>query len=839
MRKKQERKKTGRGKIPRAAAILLSCSLALAAPPCGPGGHAAGAEAGQEPQTAERRQAGQEPQTAERRQAGQEPQTAERPQAGEAGHPRGTAPGEKGFSYRLRYGDAAGADATGRRRAGGQEPWAEITAYSGAGTEITIPGTIDGKEVKSIGKGAFKGNMDITRVTIAEGITSIGHEAFSGCGNLEAVSIPSTIASWDDAYGNGYDSRAFEGCTALRELTLAEGLGILGQKAFSGCTALEEVALPSTIAECHNQVFSGCTALKSLELREGIREIGYQAFAGCTSLEEADIPSTIERWGKVRASGVMSTPRDCAPFLGCASLKRITLREGLETLNGFQGCRECPLVTEIDIPASVEDTAYAFTDCTGLEKVNIQEGPERIGEGAFRGCTGLREMLVPDTVASVGATAFKGCTSLERLVLPASVTELEGSITAGCSSLKELYLLAESVKWYQGLGLASGGVLYCLEGSGTYGLYRANMPEGGQQSLAPVPPAGAGAEGCTLAYDGEAHAGVEVKGTEEGDIIRCRMNGGSWQEEVPEITEPGTYSISVTVKRFRPGEPMKYSSLKAVSQIRKRQHSLHLPDVEAEEGEPYEVAGTGYGGTQEPAYCYYRDEACQQACGGKPEAAGVYYVRAEVPETDYDAPVKSNVAKITIRGKNPGNSPAPGGELGSGPGSSPSPDPGGTAPGSSPAPSPGGNAPGNSPAPSPGGTAPGNSPSPNPGGNAPGNTPGTSPSGSGQKGQDKKTAKAPKIKKVSLAGVKPGKRKATVRWKKVPGASGYQVQAALNRKFTKGKKTYAVKKAKATKKTIRKLRRKKKYFVRARAYRSVKGRKYYGSWSRAKSVKVK
>lgn len=83
------------------------------------------------------------------------------------------------------------------------------------------------------------------------------------------------------------------------------------------------------------------------------------------------------------------------------------------------------------------------------------------------------------------------------------------------------------------------------------------------------------------------------------------------------------------------------------------------------------------------------------------------------------------------------------------------------------------------------------------------------------------------------------KKTIQVQWKKLSGITGYQVQVALNKKFKKGKKTYTVKKAKTTKKTIKKLKRKKKYYVRVRAYKTVKGKKYYGKWSKAKTVKVK
>ena len=97
-----------------------------------------------------------------------------------------------------------------------------------------------------------------------------------------------------------------------------------------------------------------------------------------------------------------------------------------------------------------------------------------------------------------------------------------------------------------------------------------------------------------------------------------------------------------------------------------------------------------------------------------------------------------------------------------------------------------------------------------------------------------------KAKKVTLKKVKSTKKKTIlVRWKKVSGVTGYEIQISANKKFKKGIKKYIVKKAKTTKKTIKKLKSKKKYYVRVRAYKKVSGGKDTGKWSKVKKVKVK
>ena len=79
----------------------------------------------------------------------------------------------------------------------------------------------------------------------------------------------------------------------------------------------------------------------------------------------------------------------------------------------------------------------------------------------------------------------------------------------------------------------------------------------------------------------------------------------------------------------------------------------------------------------------------------------------------------------------------------------------------------------------------------------------------------------------------------SVRWKKqTKQTTGYQIQYSLNKNF-KSAKTITVKGAKNTDQAVKKLKSKKKYFVRIRTYKAVKSKKYYSKWSKSKSVKTK
>jgi len=77
------------------------------------------------------------------------------------------------------------------------------------------------------------------------------------------------------------------------------------------------------------------------------------------------------------------------------------------------------------------------------------------------------------------------------------------------------------------------------------------------------------------------------------------------------------------------------------------------------------------------------------------------------------------------------------------------------------------------------------------------------------------------------------------KWKKISKATGYQVQVATDKKFTKNLKSFNISKNKTTSKKVKKLKSKKKYYVRVRTYRKVAGKKVYSGWSSVKNVKTK
>ncbi|MCI8409626.1 MAG: Ig domain-containing protein [Lachnospiraceae bacterium] len=89
--------------------------------------------------------------------------------------------------------------------------------------------------------------------------------------------------------------------------------------------------------------------------------------------------------------------------------------------------------------------------------------------------------------------------------------------------------------------------------------------------------------------------------------------------------------------------------------------------------------------------------------------------------------------------------------------------------------------------------------------------------------------------KASISSSTANGRKISLQLQKQKGVSGYQVICSTNKNF-KNQSTYNTS---STKLVTKKLQKKKKYYFKARAYYTYKGKKYYGAWSDMKSIRTR
>lgn len=103
-----------------------------------------------------------------------------------------------------------------------------------------------------------------------------------------------------------------------------------------------------------------------------------------------------------------------------------------------------------------------------------------------------------------------------------------------------------------------------------------------------------------------------------------------------------------------------------------------------------------------------------------------------------------------------------------------------------------------------------------------------------------KSATVTKPKKATIKKVtSPKKKTLKVTWKRDSKATGYQAVIATDKKFKKNKKTATISKNKTTTKTFTKLKSKKVYYAKVKAYKKSGNKKVYGAYSKVKKVKVK
>ena len=82
-----------------------------------------------------------------------------------------------------------------------------------------------------------------------------------------------------------------------------------------------------------------------------------------------------------------------------------------------------------------------------------------------------------------------------------------------------------------------------------------------------------------------------------------------------------------------------------------------------------------------------------------------------------------------------------------------------------------------------------------------------------------------------------GKKQLTLKWGKINGVDGYQIEYSLKKDFSDSKKK-TISKAATTRIVLKKLKTGKIYYVRIRTWKKVDGKKYYSAWSAAKKREV-
>ena len=292
-----------------------------------------------------------------------------------------------------------------------------VSGYTDACTgDVTIPSSVNGCSVTSIGDYAFDNCFGLASITIPNSVTSIGFGAFIDCSGLTSITIPNSVF-------------------------------VIADRAFYYCTSLTSVTIPNSVTSIGNSVFSACTALSSMVVDSG--NPSYDSRNNCNALIETSSNTLI--------AGCMNTtiPNSVTSIGGdalykCSGLTHITIPNSVTSIgdHAFYGCSG---LTSITIPNSVTRIGFdAFSDCSGLISVAVESGNtvydsrndcdaiiETASNTLIKGC---KNTIIPNNVTNIGNNAFASCSDLTSIVIPNSVTTIGGDAFASCSSLASIII---------------------------------------------------------------------------------------------------------------------------------------------------------------------------------------------------------------------------------------------------------------------------------------------------------------------------------------------------------------------------------------------------------------
>ena len=195
----------------------------------------------------------------------------------------------------------------------------------------------------------------IKKVTIGNGVTSIGNHAFDDCKGITELTMPISAYLY-----NSYNT--FYGCENIEKITLTKGNGTV--RNYAGSLDYSNVYYQYT------PWYTSRYKLKELIIEDGVTGIGDYTFFDCAYLRNITLPDSVTSIGD-------------SAFKGCDSLTSITIPDSVKSI-GPSAFRGCDSLTSITIPDSVTSIGdYAFSYCDSLTSITIPDSVTSIGDDAF------------------------------------------------------------------------------------------------------------------------------------------------------------------------------------------------------------------------------------------------------------------------------------------------------------------------------------------------------------------------------------------------------------------------------------------------------------------------
>jgi len=349
--------------------------------------------------------------------------------------------------------------------------------------KLTIPGTVteiadnaaigsnikklDLNNTKKIGNAAFNSCSALESVMIGKDVESIGQGAFTNCQFITKFEVDENNSKYkavnDVLFTHDKKTLVLYPCGKENEYTVPEGTTKIDKFAFADVHKLPKVWIAKSVTTIEEAAFKGAKMLKTVEFLSPsqLQEIGTYAFQQ-TPLENVTIPSSVAKLGDASfadtekltevhfAANTLLKELPGNLFQNAKNLEKV-LFDGanqLEKINSYVFLN-CPKLKEFTVPKTVKDIASgAFKGTAGLEKVGFEEGSvlERIGGGAFADC-GIRHITLPEKVKLVQELAFDHCTNLTEITLPKIFEKVEQGAFNFCESLLKFKVESGNTKY--------------------------------------------------------------------------------------------------------------------------------------------------------------------------------------------------------------------------------------------------------------------------------------------------------------------------------------------------------------------------------------------------------
>ena len=311
------------------------------------------------------------------------------------------------------------------------------------------------------GKGKVVGNYDTSyplsvyknkarKIILQDGITEIGTQAFADFSNLTEVDFPSTLKKIGKA--------AFYKCSELTNVDLPKSLTVLSAAAFADCRSLTDLTLPEKLQQIGDYAFQDCT-LTQMTFPASVKDVSSLAFYGCSGLQGFQVAAgntkysasegvlfdakktTIVLYPMGRQAESYQIP-DSVKIIGENAFNNVNVSEILipktvSVINdgAFAGAK----IKTLNLPGSVTSLGlYLCEDCTELQSVTIGKGIKSISYRMFYNCSSLTEVSLGSTLNTLDSLAFAYCTSLQQITIPDNVTQILNGCFGECSALEKV-----------------------------------------------------------------------------------------------------------------------------------------------------------------------------------------------------------------------------------------------------------------------------------------------------------------------------------------------------------------------------------------------------------------